>query len=419
VWIDNFKASFCSNKTYHIWHSDIEGNDPDTGMTIANNIDTRNCGIMQANFLVDAVAKVRADNFAPQGSFGAIVTFGRYISSNIYVNNYGSTAVTGDRNKSWTCDNLQVLHTDANAFSNNSSGAYWNESCSRATGNNIEIKVTARDSRETALDNSLLQIFLSTDEVSELSNVILETEAGANINKDIRGSLGSGSNCSINGFSVDGVGSNAPIVIANTAGQSSRVSITHGRVRGGKIEIKDSLNTVMTDIDHDGLIDILPTLGVPIGDVFVNDVSGTQLLINGCDGKIKVNACNLTNLSIASASGSSFEKLDVGGGTQLTGGTTTINGGISVKFGFVETKRRIDFIDVERVLVVGGEYKTDIGETILNFAPTGPGIMIHAAVMATAMWIKTGTGGAGFIAFNGDVGTSTDTGNDKQTMAFT
>lgn len=417
VAIDNFESSFCSYKTYHVWHSPDAGSDPGTGITQANRITTRDCGVMVNDFLVDGVAKTRADAFAPQGAFGAIVTFGRYESSNVFVYNYGSTGITGDRNLSWSCDNLQIIHDDPNAFSNNPSGAYWNESCSRATGNGIEIKVTARDARETPIDNSLVQIYLENGEVSELSDLILETESGANINKVIRGSFGIGASSQVNNFSIEGTGSNNAIVIAGLGGQSNLVQLNNGRSRGGDIIIRDSLNAIVTNCDLNELLQFNDTIGTPIGNITLDNVQAGNTDFDDCSGIIKVNACDLGRIRMAPGSGS-FERMTVDGGTHLIF-NSIITGGTEALFGDVITERRVEFQDVERVTVSGGIYKTNIAEPILWFNPSAPGIMLQATALANSIWIQTGTVGAVFIDFDVNVGSSTDIGNDKQTFAWT
>lgn len=424
VFINNFKANNCSNKTYHIWHAADSGSDPDTGITIATGIDTRDCGIMSASFLVDGVAKVRADNYAPQGAFGCIVTFGRYTLNQTYVRNYGATGVTGDRNLVFTHSNTEILHNDANAFNNNPSGAFWNESCAREIGSVLEIKVTARDAREATTDSSLLQTFLLNGEISGITGLILETEVGSQIAKVIRGSHGAGAAQTITGYSVEATGSDTAIRIANVSGQSNKIALHNGRVRGGNIELNDSLDTVVTDLDSTGQLTIKPVINTPIGNVTLDNAvaTGGNLILEGINGEIKINGGSYTAIRMASQFGSSFTKMSVDGGCELISFNSIITGGATsgqVQFGNVSTVRRVEFQDVQTVSVSGGIYKTTIAESILWFNPTAPAIMIHASVMGAATWIQTGTVGAGFVTFAANVGTNFDSGNDKVTIAWT
>jgi hypothetical protein len=417
VFIENFKADFCSNKTYHVFHGTDGGSQPDSGVTIANGIRTNDCGIMPANFLVDDVAKVRADNFAPQASFGAIVTFGRYTISNVFVNNYGSTGVTADRNKSFTSTNTQFVHTDPNAFSNNSSGAMWLEACDKAMLVNTEIKITARDSRETAIDNTALQIFVSSGQICELSNTILESVAGANLSKDMRISMTAGSTLIVNGYSIEGNGSTVSIGAANVSGLSNKLQFNNGRVRGSNIVINDTLDLVFDDLDSDVDITVGQSLGTPGGAILFDNVNCGDVAISGMNGDIKISGGKMTVVNTSTSGGSRFGKMHWGGGLEIIG-VSTLTAGTDITFGDVETGGRTVFIDIFTVNITGGKYKTAAGENILDFIPP-PATMQQASVIGASLWIKTGTGGAGYINFNGNVIANADLGNSKVNVAWT
>ena len=112
----------------------------------------------------------------------------------------------GDRNKIFNASNIIITNDSDRSFSNNPSGAFWIEACEQSNVNNLTVEVTARATIDTtALDNSLLQIFLTDGDKAHFNNVILKTdESTAYVNKLIRGSLKDTVNVSIENFYVSG-----------------------------------------------------------------------------------------------------------------------------------------------------------------------------------------------------------------------
>ena len=412
----------CSNKQIHVFQGIDGGDQPDLGITYINNITTRDCGILPAAFNVDAASSVRADNYAPQGAFGMIVSFGRFILGNMFAHNYGSTAVTFDRNISASFDNIQVVHTDGNAFNNNPSGAVWNEFCDVCVGGNVEVKVSARDSRETAIDNSLLQIALSTNQRMVIDNVILETEAGANINKTIRGSLTTGSELFINGGSVIDADSNYSVRLLNGASTLSKIiSITDLNCTGAPCEISDSSKIVLTNFSTDGTLTCKGN-NIAIGDVIHKNVTSGTRSISGSSGNILISGGKTTgNMAVTSLFSSSFNRCRVVGGYYNTG-NVTLTGGKEAYMSGVTTDRAVEFRDVVTATANGNLLKTTAGETILSATPTSAGICVHASFTGNSLQVKTGTVGAGYVNISTNVGSGAgnriDNQNDKITVAW-
>lgn len=414
--INDTSFEHCSNKTFHIWHGVDPTPQPENGVTNVTNYASKDCGIMPADFLVDAVLKTRGDNYSPQGSFGAIVSYGRYNIENVYVKNYCSTGVTADRNLGFTGNNIQIYHNDANAFSNNPSGALWLEACNKSSISNIDLFVGDRDSREDITDSSVLQVYLTDGQIAECTNVILETTSNSNIEKVIRGSMTDGSNLSIDNFSIEGTGSDSAIQLLGLAGEiPAKLNISNGRIRtAGLIKLSDSTSIYANNIDSDSAWEINDSNGLVIGEVNIEGCYGTSLDIAGANENILISGGVFDALNITVASGSLFKKCILGGGLIIKG-LTYIDGGISLIASGIETDRRFEIINVERANLTGNIFKTNESESIIWFN----GVTQNAIVQANSIWIKTGTSGAGYTTFGGSVVRSVDLYNDKYTFDYT
>ena len=407
-----FHFENCSNKQIHFWHGIDGGAQPLTGVTNLRGYVAKNCGILPASFTVDGVTKTRADAVAPQGAFGCIVSYGTFNHSDVFVYNYGSTGVTPDRNISAMGKNIKIWHDDPNAFSNNSSGAYWDECCGNCTVDGLEIRISARDARETALGSCALQIFKQTSGTFTASNVVIETSGTANIDKDIRGSLSAGAQVGINGYSLESNASNTSISMLQLSGWSAKIELSGGRVRGAPMHITQSQNLIVDGLDFDQDIIIGQSLPAAIGDVTLTDVDCAALAIDGSIGSVKINGGTVSSIVTSGLNGS----LSMDGGFRING-ISDITGYNSLYIGDVETSRRCNIRDVKRMKAVGSTFKTDQPEHCLRIAPSSTGIMAQATLIGVSCWIKTGTSGAGYTA-TGNIGNLTEISPDNRTFAW-
>lgn len=412
--IKNMHFENCSNKQLHVWHGIDGGVQPSSGVTNLTGYVAMNCGILPASFTVDGVNKTRSDSVAPQGAFGCIVSFGTFNHSDVFVYNYGSTGVTPDRCITALGKNVKIWHDDPNAFSNNSSGAYWDEYCDNCHIDGIEIKISARDPRETPLENCGLQIFKQTSGVFSASNVVIETSGAAHMDKDIRGSLAAGTQVSINGYSLESNSSNTSISILQIVGASAKIELRGGRVRGAPMRITQSQNTVIESLDSDQNLVIDQSLPAAIGDVQLTGVKCADVTINGSAGDIKLTGGSVGGLNVGGSGG----KLRLDGGLYISE-VTYVTGLKSCVIGNIETRRRLEIVDVERAKLSGSVLKTDQPESCLTLSPSAPGIMKHVSAIGVSRWIKTGTVGAGYVSANSNVGSFSDVSPDDNTFAWT
>lgn len=407
-----FHFENCSNKQIHFWHGIDGGSQPLTGVTNLCGYVAKNCGILPASFTVDGVTKTRAAAVAPQGAFGCIVSYGTFNHSDIFIYNYGSTGVTPDRNITAMGKNVKIWHDDPNGFSNNSSGAYWDEYCGNCEVDGLEIKISARDPRETPLENCALQIYKQTSGIFSATNVVIETSGTASIDKDIRGSLSARSQVAINGYSLESNASNTSISMLQTSGLSSKIELSSGRVRGAPMRITQSQNLTIDGLDSDQNLTVNQSLPSAIGDVTLTDVNCDALVIDGSSGSVKINGGTVSSIETFGLNGA----LSMDGGFRING-ISEITGYNSLRIGDIETSRRCNIIDVKRVKAVGSTFKTDQPEACLRIAPSAPGIMKQATLIGVSCWIKTGTSSAGYTAM-GDIGNLTEISPDNQTFAW-
>jgi len=177
VFLNSLTFKNCAEKTYNIYHTDASGV-VNLGRTFADNVSAISVGILPNSFYVDNVLKTRADNYAPQASFNFVVTYGEYYLSNAYCKDYASTGITADRNTYFNGVNIVVESSDINAWSNNPSGAIWDENCISFNLNNATVNITNRDSRDMLYDSSALQLYSTgNDYKRNISNLTLTTTA--------------------------------------------------------------------------------------------------------------------------------------------------------------------------------------------------------------------------------------------------
>lgn len=411
-----------SYRNYAITH-DSATND---GTTIVTNVDSRDTGILPANFLVDGVAKVRADAYAPQGSFNGLVSYGKYLVSNYHCINYGSCGITGDRNAIFNASAVYIENNDANAFSNNPSGAFWIENCTRTVADGIQIKITARDAREPALDSSGLQVFLGANAKAEISNFDINSTS-ANVKKGIRGSNQNDVTLKFSNGTVNNSGTSG-IIIQNLASYANAAEITLNDVTcSGTLTVTDSALTKLNQCFISGIT----TLGANIntgGSVLIDGGRyAAALNIAGCNTKINIVGANMGgNFSVTQLL-SSYTKRVVVDGCNISG-VSTFNGCNHIDISGCVTERQLTFGDFSTLKVTGNTLKTDQGEAIFNLAPPTAGANLRGLLDGNAMWIKTGTVGAAYVNYTSNVtgyASSTsatsiiDTNNDKNTNAWT
>jgi len=192
-----------SYKTFHIYHSADDGK-TSGGETIVTNAYAKNVGILPVRLLIDGKNYNRNNvQMMPQASFNFIVSHGKYTAHNLNVLNYGSTAVTADRNENFIGDDITITNNSAFTFSNNPSGGMWFEKCDNATIGNLKIKITSRDKRDLGFDSSAMHIFSAGGNVS-IDNLTIESGNLASLNKGLRGSLVGKCNILIKNFKLSG-----------------------------------------------------------------------------------------------------------------------------------------------------------------------------------------------------------------------
>lgn len=188
VILNNLDFENLSYKTFHIYHS-IDDGKTFGGETIVSNAFAKDVGILSAKLQIDGNNYDREKlKMMPQGSFNFIVSFGSYTAHNLKVLNYGSTAVTADRNENFTADSVRINNDTSLAFSNNPSGGMWLEKCSNVKVDDLKIKITSRDKRDLDFDSSAMHIFSDGGKVT-INNLTIESGKVASLNKGLRGSL--------------------------------------------------------------------------------------------------------------------------------------------------------------------------------------------------------------------------------------
>jgi hypothetical protein len=454
VFIDDCDYENISNKTFHVYHSPDDGVTQD-GRTLVNNVYAQDVGMIPATFTVGGVAKVRADPYAPQGSFNFIVSHGDFTINNAIVWNYASCGVTADRNRSFNSSNVFIYHNDGNAFSNNPSGAFWLEDCKTSNISNLFVWVTDRDARDYALDSSLAQLFCKAGSQTNISNMVLLTNPTTPaVRKIVRGSISNNPSVNINNFFVYGLCASA----ANTVNFSLLpnsvvgldVNLTNGYIRHGGIKIEQPLYVSVDNVTLYG-----DTLG---GDISF-EVSGNPG-VTGSVGYANITSCEIAGditstlnftqalkvcnnkriggtVSSAASSGNAQvnDNAYIGGSINLVGlsatsgicnvlnnayigGTTTLVRGKNGRVSGNNTQRRIEIKDVQTFEVVGNTAKTDAAEPIIWVNPVTAANILAGVISSNNVLIKTGTVSAGYVTIAGGVSGVTDVNNNKLTVAW-
>jgi len=454
VFIDDCEYKNISNKTFHVYHSPDDGV-TEAGQTLVNNVYAQDVGLMPATFTVGGVAKVRADSYAPQGSFNFIVSHGDFAINNANVWNYASCGVTADRNRSFNASNVFIYNDSSIAFSNNPSGAFWLESCNTVNVSNLFVWVTNRDSRDTALDSSLLQIFASTGSQANFNNVVLLTDAStAKVRRIIRGSVYYNPSVFITNFYCYGIVTamasaiNFAVLTNSVIGHD--IKLKSGYLRNGSINVDQPLSFAVDDVWCFGgtsggsvILSVSGNSGITgsVNDVvvinsrlagsFTNGVTITESLKVNNNERITGGVTCGTVTGFAQINGNSY----IGGNITITSGgstvgisnimnnsqivgTTTITAAKNSRVSGNNTQQRIEIKDVQTFEVVGNTAKTDQGESIIWVNPVTAANVLAGVVSSNNVLIKTGTVGAGYVTLGAGVTGVTDVNNNKLTVAW-
>jgi hypothetical protein len=454
VFIDDCSYENISNKTFHVYHSPDDGV-TQAGRTLVNNVYAQDVGMMPATFTVGGVAKVRADAYAPQGSFNFIVSHGDFTLNNAIVWNYASCGVTADRNRSFTASDVFIYHDNGNAFSNNPSGAFFLEDCNTTNVSNLFVWVTDRNSRDIALDSSLLQIFATAGSQTNFNNVVLLTNSTtAKIRKIIRGSMANNPAVNISNFYCFGLAAASTNAIdfgvAENSVIGSNIKLKTGYLRSGDINVDQPQVLVVDDVQCVGAtsggnitVSVSGNTGIT-GSVVDVSVANSRLAggftnTTTITGSLKV--VNNTNIAAAVACGTvtGFAQINdnayIGGNLNVTsggatvgianilnnsqiGGATTITAAKNARVSGNNTQERIEIKDVQTFEVVGNTAKTSLSEPIIWVNPVTAANVLAGVISSNNVLIKTGTAGASYVTIAGGVSGVTDVNNNKLTVAW-
>ena len=454
VFIDDCDYENISNKTFHVYHSPDDGVTQD-GRTLVNNVYAQDVGMMPATFTVGGVPKVRADPYAPQGSFNFIVSHGDFTINNAIVWNYASCGVTADRNRSFNSSNVFIYHDDGNAFSNNPSGAFWLEDVNTTNVSNLFVWVTDRDARDTALDSSLLEIFATSGSQTNFTNVVLLTNPTvAKVRKIIRGSMFNNPSVNITNFYCYGI-TNVPSIAIDFGVLPNSVighdiKLKNGYLRHGSINVDQPLLLTIDDVwcygqTSGGNITVSvsgnPGITGSVNDVVISNNRLAGGFSNGVTvtGSLKVTNNKRINGSVACGTVTGFAQVNdntyIGGNISATTasstagiinvmnngeivGTTILASAKNARVSGNNTQRRIEIKDVQTFEVVGNTAKTDAAEPIIWVNPSVPADVLAGVISSNNVLIKTGTVGAGYVVIAGGVSGVTDVNNNKLTVAW-
>lgn len=454
VFIDDCEYKNVSNKTFHVYHSPDDGV-TQAGRTLVNNVYAQDVGMMPATFTVDGVARVRADPYAPQGSFNFIVSHGDFTINNAIVWNYASCGVTADRNRSYTASNVFIYHNDGNAFSNNPSGAFWLEDCNTTNVSNLFVWVTDRDARDTALDSSLLEIFATAGSQTNFNNVVLLTDPSvAKVRKIIRGAMFNNPSVNITNFYCYGVTTDTTKVIDFAVLPNSAIGhdikLKNGYLRHGSINVDQPLALTIDDVwcygDTSGGDITVSVSGNPgivgsVADVVItnNRLAGAFVNQTTITGSLKVNNNKRIDGNVTCGTVTGFAQINdnsyIGGNVSVTSGgstvgisnimnnsqivgTTNIAAAKNARVSGNNTQRRIELNEVQTFEIVGNTAKTDAAESCIWVNPNTVANVLAGVISSNNTLIKTGTVGAGYVTIIGGVTGVTDVNNNKLTVAW-
>lgn len=202
VFLKNLKFDNISNKTFQVYHSFDDGK-TQAGETYLEYGDAKNIGIFPKNILVDNKLYSTAEGkYMPQSSFNFIVSFGTFYASNINVQNYASTGLTGDRNLYFEGKNIKLSSDNPNIYSNNPSGALWFEACKKVYVKDSNISVTKRSRLDSNFDSSAVHLY-GINSYIIIDNLVIHSDK-LSLNKGIRGSMSGDNYITINNLDVSG-----------------------------------------------------------------------------------------------------------------------------------------------------------------------------------------------------------------------
>ena len=418
------------------------------GRTLVSDVYAEDIGLLPDTYDVDGVQKTFADNSStqtesPQGSFNYVCSFGEYNITNASVKNYGSCGVTADRNLIFNASNITITNDSTRSFSNNPSGAFWLEDCEIANVTNLHIDVSARAGIDTtALDNSLLQIYLTDNTKCFFNNVFIQTSATtAYFNKLIRGSAKDTTHCNIENFYVSGICRNLDdgvsfLLLPNSTIEQD-VRLAHGYIKHGDIKIEVPYNATVQDVYLEGASGNGDVLFTPAGNSGVTGSVG-DATVTGChiDGTVSNTTAFTGSLNIignkyigavtSTGSGNTgkfvvSDNARIAGGLAVTcsgptgdsaveirgnaliEGVTRVDGANNAIISDNNTERRITIEDVQHFQVVGNTAKTDNAESCIFVNPTTASNILAGIISGNNCLIKTGTSGAGYITLASSV----------------
>lgn len=452
VFINNCEYKNIANKTFHVYHSPDDGV-TQAGRTLVSNVYAEDVGILPTAYLVGNIAKTRADAFAPQGSFNFIVSHGNYTINNAEVKNYASCGVTADRNLSFNSNNVYISNSSAFSFSNNPSGAFWLELCPNANVSNLIVDISNRDSRDTALDSSALQLYVGDNSQTNIANlIILGNNSTAKVRKHVRGSVKDNATVFINNFYVSGLTTSLANAISfallPNAVIESNINLSDGLLQSGSITIEQpyeaNINNVQV-IGADGSGNVYIALAgnpgitgtvatVQISDSNINGLISSTVNVTR---SLKINSNKYIGSSISSSASSGTISVSdntyIGGSLDLTGasatsgiahvlgngtlnGITTLFSGKNGRVSNNTTNRRIEIKDVQTFEIIGNTAKTNAAEPIIWINPVTAANILAGVISSNNVLIKTGTVGAGYISIGGGVTGVTNVNNNQLTV---
>ena len=157
--MSNLNFSNISNKTFHVYHSYDDGITA-FGSTTLYNAKAVNIGQMAKKILVNSKMYITSEgHYMPQGSFNFIVSHGNFTAKDIYVENYGSTGFTSDRNFSFKGTNIKIENLSQQGFSNNPSAGFWIEASKNIKLSNLDINIQNRSALDQKFNSSALHFF--------------------------------------------------------------------------------------------------------------------------------------------------------------------------------------------------------------------------------------------------------------------
>lgn len=396
----------CANKTSHVYHSADDGV-TQGGSTHMETAYTEDCGILPSSFTVDGVAKSFSDNYAPQGSFNLCVSFGRFTFGSFTVRNYGATAVTADRNISCLGGNVDIYHNNNRGWSNNPSGAFWDEACGVCEVDNLNISIMERDSRDyttAGFDSSALQIFKKNGQKFKVRNlVIANNEVNPMVRRSMRMSVAGEADISINGFSLSGLTSDAAYVCSALPDNAiaSRLRMGDGEIKSGNF-VLDSLRSISFNDVH--APNSILSVALPGNPGITGEVDSVTLDGGRIGSVITTTVMNEFSMSAANCTGellfnARIRSIVVNGNPWINGPITAnvANSASITGNGRIESYVKIGDVQLFNI-GCNGEIRTSVGAPAVWVAPTVESNIKGGTIVGNNVTITTGTVGAGFIS---------------------